>query len=162
MIQVYNAKELNLASFCNDVRLHFNATCTLYDGYISVDVEDTPENIAQLEVLIANHDKLAADLSLAKTNKISSLWSSVVAMQNKYFYDSDKIEVRGIVRQGTASNLSDCEDIQLWLDGLYDEYYTLKSAIYASEDAESLNSIDISFNGFTPPGETLTRDKIWR
>ena len=160
MIKIYSVTPLNLVKFHEELHEEFgNVYINTTDTHINIDIEDTIENTNTIKALILAHDKDAAELTEAKSNKVSQLWQNVVVKQEKFFYESDKIEARGVVRQGTANNLVACTSIKSWIDDLYALYYTKKSSVYGATSLEDLNLVVINFNTVANP--VYSNDSIW-
>ena len=161
MIKLFSTTSLNWVAFHDEVHAEFgdDIYISTTDTYISIGLENTEGNIGKVQELISNHDKEAADLDAAKKEKVRSLWSNVVSKQEQYFYSSDVIEVRGVVRQGSADNLVACTSIKNWIDSLYSLYYAKKSSIYNAADLEALNLVVLNFNTVADPA--YSNDIIW-
>jgi len=152
-------KSVNIDALLISLAVAFNTTCSISDTTIYLaNIEDNIYNIEKIEIIINKHDKNKHDVIAEKKELKSKLWQNVKAKQKEFFYDSDVVEVRGVVRQGTAKNLNDCVIIQNWIDTLFNLYYLKKSIIDSCDTLEALNGVDLTFTILQPE---KNRSSIW-
>ena len=114
--------------------------------------EETEREIIRVggELMFADAIRLE-NLVKLKEEKINVLWENYKKHQQKYVDAEDLTLATLCASQGSVKGKS----VQMWVMGLWAQYYTVKDAVFASADRTVLDAVDLTAESYGPPPYTI-------
>lgn len=140
------------------------------DGFFRSDMHSIPEDAVEItkekwsellgeqengRTVVSGPDgfPVAEDLTLAekKNNALDLLWRNYKAFQQTYVDAEDLTLAVVCASKGSEKGSA----VQMWVMGLWAQYYTVKDAIAAAQDEDELAAIDLTAESYGTPPYTI-------
>lgn len=132
-----------------EVKNAFDSSIEVAGTFVTIS-EDVWNSMTGLKVKVVD-GALAADLSDAKEKARKRLWSNYKEHQTKYV-DAEDLTLASLCAAGGSVK---GKAVQVWVMGLWKQYYTVKDLIDAATTLEVLNGLDLTAESYGEPPYTI-------
>lgn len=132
-----------------EVKNAFDSSIEVSGEFVTVS-EDVWNSLAGMKLKVVD-GALTADLSDAKEKARKRLWSNYKAHQTTYV-DAEDLTLASLCAAGGSVK---GKAVQVWVMGLWKQYYTVKDLVDTAENLEVLNGLDLTAADCGEPPYTI-------
>lgn len=127
----------------------FDASLPTSDAYVLM--EDAAWNDLVGYKIKVSHGEVIVDLDDAKSKACNTLWKNYKSHQTKYV-DAEDLTLASLCAAGGSAK---GKAVQMWVMGLWTQYYTVKDLITTASTKEVLDTINLTATAYGEPPYTI-------